>query len=308
MTRNCFWCMEKSILVIASLLFSGLIMSLPIYAQSSCVIPPLGIVSWWPGDGNTQDIVDSNPGTLVNDATFAAGKVGQGFSLDGIDDHIFIGNPNNLKITDDLTIETWVSTNDLIEGQRETVISKWAQVTAPNGDSYSLILIKNIGIIQAEGAIGVPGISDGGFRGGNINSNMITHVAMTYDSSSGENKLYVNGQNVATRIKLGGISTSENNVLIGHEDSFLPRPFSGLIDEVTIYNRALSQTEIQGIFDAGSAGKCKPISEVIGGTLIPIDTTSLLLAGAQSFSWMIPAVLSALGIGLFLSSRKSENS
>jgi len=44
----------------------------------------------------------------------------------------------------------------------------------------------------------------------------------------------------------------------------------------------------------------------IGGKVIPIDTTALLLAGAQSFSWMIPVVLSVLGIGLFVVSRKSE--
>jgi len=44
----------------------------------------------------------------------------------------------------------------------------------------------------------------------------------------------------------------------------------------------------------------------IGGEIIPIETTSLILAGAQSFSWMIPVVLSVLGIGLFVVSRKSE--
>jgi len=46
--------------------------------------------------------------------------------------------------------------------------------------------------------------------------------------------------------------------------------------------------------------------EVVGGVFLPIETTSLILAGAQSFSWMIPLVLSVLGIGLFVVSRKSE--
>ncbi len=44
----------------------------------------------------------------------------------------------------------------------------------------------------------------------------------------------------------------------------------------------------------------------IGGELLPLDTTALLLAGAQTFSWMIPVVLSVLGIGLFVVSRKSD--
>jgi len=51
-----------------------------------------------------------------------------------------------------------------------------------------------------------------------------------------------------------------------------------------------------------------PDDGVVGGELIPIETTSLLLASAQTFSWMIPVVLSILGIGLFVVSRKSKNS
>jgi len=46
----------------------------------------------------------------------------------------------------------------------------------------------------------------------------------------------------------------------------------------------------------------------IGGEIIPIESVSLILAGAQTFSWMIPVVLSGIGIGLFVVSRKSENS
>ncbi len=48
--------------------------------------------------------------------------------------------------------------------------------------------------------------------------------------------------------------------------------------------------------------------DVVGGELLPIDSTSLLVAGAQTFSWMIPVILSGIGIGLFVVSRKSENS
>jgi len=51
-----------------------------------------------------------------------------------------------------------------------------------------------------------------------------------------------------------------------------------------------------------------PSTQTIGGQIIPIETTSLILAGAQTFSWMIPVVLSVVGITLFVVSRKSENS
>ncbi len=48
--------------------------------------------------------------------------------------------------------------------------------------------------------------------------------------------------------------------------------------------------------------------DIVGGELLSIDSTALLLSSAQSFSWMIPVVLSVVGIGLFVVSRKSENS
>jgi hypothetical protein len=48
-----------------------------------------------------------------------------------------------------------------------------------------------------------------------------------------------------------------------------------------------------------------PPSGTVGGTLIPIDATALLLANAQSSSWMIPVIVSIVGIGLFVVSRKT---
>jgi len=50
---------------------------------------------------------------------------------------------------------------------------------------------------------------------------------------------------------------------------------------------------------------CAGMDDVVGGEFLPIEATSLLLASAQTFSWMIPVVLSILGIGLFAVSRKS---
>jgi hypothetical protein len=60
--------------------------------------------------------------------------------------------------------------------------------------------------------------------------------------------------------------------------------------------------QIRNLFAKGLGTGC-----YVGGEIIPIESTSLLLASAQSFSWMIPLVLSGIGIGLFVF-RKSENS
>jgi len=62
----------------------------------------------------------------------------------------------------------------------------------------------------------------------------------------------------------------------------------------------------QGFSPNPTTGICELVVSTVGGEMIPIETTSLILAGAQTFSWMIPVVLSVLGIGLFVVSRKSE--
>ncbi|MDA2913826.1 LamG domain-containing protein [Acidobacteriia bacterium AH_259_A11_L15] len=219
-----------------------------------CVAPPSGLVSWWPGDGDANDIVGANNGTLQGGATFAIGNVGQAFNLDGIDDHVLIGNPSNLKITGTLTLDSWINTQDLAEGQLAAIVTKWGQSTSL--DSYGLWLWKLEGVINLASAIGVAGVPDFGHVGGNIQPSTWSHVAMTYDSVTGVHKLYVNGEEVASRVRSGGIFTSDVNVLIGREAG-APRPFPGFIDEVEIFNRVLEASEIRDIFNAGSAGKCK---------------------------------------------------
>ena len=78
-------------------------------AGPSAIPPPAGMVSWWPGDGNAQDIVDGNHGILSGDATFTGGKVGQAFSFDGVGDLVNVGGTDNLAGS--RTIDAWVFPN-----------------------------------------------------------------------------------------------------------------------------------------------------------------------------------------------------
>ncbi len=82
---------------------------------------------------------------------------------------------------------------------------------------------------------------------------------------------------------------------------------------VSFENSGTYQSSGTDIFGGAFNANPNPIVQipsicVVGGTVIPIDSTALLLAGAQSTSWMIPVILSGIGIGLFAVSRKSENS
>jgi hypothetical protein len=104
----------------------------------------------------------------------------------------------------------------------------------------------------------------------------------------------------------------EKNVIVG--SSSLTNAFvtKSLLDN----GQPLTHEEMIGIAQLSSfmiIGNVESISviddgveSVVGGEIIPIETTSLILAGSQSFSWMIPLVLSGIGIGIFIATRKSE--
>src|SRR5262249_39217873 len=86
-----------------------------------------------------------------------------------------------------------------------------------------------------------------------------THVAGTYDGSTV--RLYVNGAQVGTGTSApGAIAPSANELDIGHDPANPDRAYAGLIDPAQVFNRALSASEIQSIYNAGAAGQFKPLA------------------------------------------------
>ncbi len=90
---------------------------------------PAGMVSYWTFDdadnnatGDPQDTVGSNDGTNVGATTGVAGKVGEAFDFDGVDDYVNVGNDSSLDITDAITIGTWVKKSEL--SRIESILSK----------------------------------------------------------------------------------------------------------------------------------------------------------------------------------------
>ncbi len=224
-----------------------------------CVNPPSGLVSWWPGEDNANDIQSSNHGVLQNGAAFATGKVGQSFSFDGVDDVVRISSVADIEVQQ-FTIEAWVLAespgfhNDALGG---VIVSKdIGDTSIPPYVSWSLVGPGNTNKFHAD-----IGFTDGSLHflpsTNSFPFSAFHHVASTWDGST--LKLYVNGQ-LEGELNLGPktVSYSGEALTIG-EHNILParRAFDGLIDEVDFYNRALSASEIQSIYNAGSAGKCK---------------------------------------------------
>lgn len=292
----------------------------PAYADtSSCIMPPAGLVSWWTLDGNANDLKDGNTGVLQNQASFGSAKVGQGILLDGVDDYVSIGSPANLRGLGHFSIDAWIKTNDLAEGQRQAIVTKWGQ--NPLTDSYGIWLVKTGGVIKLNGAIGVSGSSTSGITGGSIQPNSFVHVAMTYDTAISFQAIYVDGEQVATATRGNGPTQSNVNFLIGREDSTKPRPFAGIIDEVQVFNRVLSPSEIHTIYLAGTGGQCRNFDGVnyivgdefsclglplTGGTATwdsNTKTCTIPSAASLNLEFIIPSGVEILNFGVVGSSK-----
>ena len=223
--------------------------------ECKCTPPPSGLVSWWPGDGNANDIQDGNNGTFVNGATFAAGKVGQAFSFDGIDDFVQVADNTNLQPTR-FTIDAWIKTATIPEPIKPAFILARAGPNGFNGYDLSVYYTSGVATLVVRldqftfgSASGNTNVADGNWH----------HVAGTYDGTTVN--VYVDGVLQGATTYTAGVGyVSGDPLLIGKRQRVANTSnFNGLIDEVEIFNRALSASEILGIFNAGSAGKCKTV-------------------------------------------------
>jgi alpha-tubulin suppressor-like RCC1 family protein len=124
---------------------------------------------------------------------------------------------------------------------------------------------------------------------GSLPANTWTHIAGVYDGAG--ISLYVNGALVGTTGAYGTIVASANNLQIGHDPSSSGRYFNGLIDEASIYSRALAAAEVISIYNAGSAGKC--VQAFSGTVAIQPASQSVCQNNAAAFtasvSGMTPA-------------------
>jgi hypothetical protein len=217
-----------------------------------CVSPPDDIRAWWPGDGDTRDIVGGLDGVPAGGVlSFGPGLVDRSFQFDGDDYLTLPDSPLWAFGSEDVTIELWVQSG---HSGRMYALSLEPAFGVRNLDfdfndedlSVGLWVYWN-STGQSRVTAGAPGAyTDGSWH----------HVALTRDGTLVT--LYVDGiaADSATYVGAFDFSGSVQNYL-GAAARGPSALWRGALDEVTVYGRALAPAEIQSIFDAGSAGKCK---------------------------------------------------
>lgn len=213
---------------------------------------------------------NGNTGSIANATRTLAGKYGGALVFDGTTALVTIADSASLRLTTAMTLEAWVNPS--------TVSSAWRDVIYKGDSDYYL-----------EGTSAPSGLpAMGGTFSSNplygteaLTTNTWSHLAATYDGATV--RLYVNGSQVASRSQTGAIPTSASPLQIGG-DSIYGQFFSGAIDEVRVYNVALTLAQIQ-------ADRDTPIGAVAGCISAPSEVLALALSGAgpTQLSWQPPS-------------------
>jgi hypothetical protein len=203
-----------------------------------------GLVGYWKfDDGSGTTTVDSsgsgNNGTLNGGTRWTSGLFGSALDFDGVNDYVDCGANTSLDITAKVTLSAWVKTRDSGNSQYNPFVGKGDTSYAlqhQNGNNIEFF-IYDAGAWPYARMTGVTSSFNGTWH----------HVAGTYDGS--ELKVYVDGLLRGTTAHTGAIATSTYAVSMGRNSQQTTRYYEGLIDEVRIYNRALSASEIAYLAD-----------------------------------------------------------
>lgn len=212
------------------------------------------LVGWWTFDGkNVVDgaAMDRTPnaltGTLKNIATstfYVAGKIGQAFNFISASSQQVTVAPNSALDVTAVTVSAWVKGTSFPNAyngilQRGNAAHFYEYFVKSNG-KIGYFILPNSGVF-CDG-LGVTTLSTG----------IWYHVVMTYNSVQGLIG-YVNGVQDCSVAPNGIIGSVVGTTLaIGNDFFTAGRFFNGSIDDVRVYNRALSATEVQQLYNIGT--------------------------------------------------------
>jgi N,N-dimethylformamidase beta subunit-like protein/uncharacterized protein DUF4082/concanavalin A-like lectin/glucanase superfamily protein/fibronectin type III domain protein/BACON domain-containing protein/Big-like domain-containing protein len=209
--------------------------------------PPNLIGAWGFDEATGATATDASgrahAGTINGATRVSGGRYGGALSFDGVNDLVTVADTNALDLTNGMTLEAWIQPTAVGAAWRTVLIKE-----QPGNLIYALYAGDGAG----RPASHIFTTADRGISGTTATPvGTWTHLAATYDGAN--LRLYVNGTQVATRAQTGNIRASTGALRIGGNNVWAEW-FSGLIDEVRIYNRALTAAEIQTDMTAPVSG------------------------------------------------------
>ncbi len=228
----------------STFLFLGTMIALAVVSGSTA---SAGLLGWWPLDTDAKDTSgNANHGTLMGNPSFGPGMVGPALVMNGTSQNVQVPDSPSLRnFTNQITVTAWINPLDLGNSNYyRTIVAKFGP--GDRKDLY-LYLFVNLGAALAgpRGTDWTPNIP--------IEIGAWAHVALTYDGST--MILYKNGVPMATLGATGNLmlpdASSNGPFFIGYNTSWIEY-FSGRMDDVRLYNKALSEQQIQDVIAKGA--------------------------------------------------------
>jgi hypothetical protein len=205
------------------------------------VTPPASaslVGAWGFNEASGTTAADSsgngNNGTITNATHTTTGKFGGALSFNGSNAFVQVPDANSLDLTTGMTLEAWVNPTAVGTAWRSVILKE---------QPANLIYALYAGDSKGKAAADVFTTSDIGLSGTtNTPLNAWTHLAATYDGAN--LRIYVNGVQAVSKAVTGAIKTSTGALRIGG-NSIWGEWFAGQIDEVRVYNKALTAAQVQ---------------------------------------------------------------
>jgi hypothetical protein len=249
---------------------------------TSLTVPPLpGLLGHWKADGNANDSIAGRNGTLVG-AQFGGGVLGQGFLFDGQNDAVSIPDNAAFRLERAVSVAAWVNPTAVGTVERAIVVRGDDRLHL---DPYSLL-------IDEDGKLELS-ISSLYSRDTLVSPNPLatgkwSHVAGTFDAKAGRMRLYVNGTLIAQKQTLARPQTYllagyNGGIGIGNHPmrpvSAFNHPFSGKIDDVRLYGKALTDAEVFALADVALPPPPSAPSDLAVAT---VSSSDLLLSWSDN--------------------------
>ena len=246
---------------------------------SGCVPAPSGLLSFWRGEKEAFDAVSSGSGSLQGGIGFAAGVAGSAFVFDGVDDIISLGTSSSMRRSSAVTYAFWAK---LPPGGGGEAMG----VGAEGGQGFGGVLMRS-NLLSFRWTPSSPaGDAQLSATSVSIPSDQWVHVAVAIDFVAQQGRLYLNGKEATSEVRNLSNQPIVNWVPdgffnFGLEDSIGGRVvdtasfFQGALDEVGIFDRALSQAEVTALASSGKAGLCLDCREAAPGLIALWDFDEL---------------------------------
>jgi hypothetical protein len=218
-----------------------------------------GLVGYWPFCGNANDDSGNGNNGTVNGATLTTDRFGNtnsAYDFNGTTNYISVMNNSSLNPSS-ITISGWISSNANAQntsGGVRSIVTKWNQTPNCGGDgenfNVQLSVFNSTNVIafatsqNSQIANALKSSTDV------IGLNTWKHFVFTHDPSSGQ-KLYINGVLISSNNTLGVLCATTNNLYFGADklNAALWRYFNGKIDDIGIWNRALTPSEVTQLYN-----------------------------------------------------------